>query len=187
MTDKPSEEPSEQPSMSVEPSEMPSESPEPTSDFVAVRIPATPFTLFYEFEDNTPPIRRIDVVQLIPLTERYLLDFLRLRFGDRRAEFFDITLAEALNDDDAAFVRFSGFLRGVFPDEDDAPTTAALNRLIALAFSGAPNRIYLSQLNNNLPQGNRFRRTEDVDQVNTFPSGASTADADEIPVIIVEP
>ncbi|KAG7360704.1 filamentous hemagglutinin family outer membrane protein [Nitzschia inconspicua] len=166
----PSGEPSHRPT--GEPSEEPSVSMAPTPSFVRVRIPVTPFTLLYEFVNDTPPIRRIDIVQLIPMTERYLLDFFLLRFGDRRVEFFDITLAEGLNSDGSAFIRFSGFLRGEFPATEDAPSTAFINRLIRLAFSGARNQIYLTQLNTVLPAGNRFRRTEKVSQVTVFPAGA---------------
>jgi hypothetical protein len=80
-----------------------------------------------------------------------------------------------LNADDAAFVRFTGRLLGEF-SEGEQPSTALLNRLIRLAFSGTPNGVYLSQLNRDLPAGNRFRSTEEVEQVAEFPAGAETGD-----------
>jgi hypothetical protein len=62
--------------------------------------------------------------------------------------------------------------------EGTEPSIAFLNRLIELAFVGNPNGVYIFRLNNQLPIGNRFRETQEVNQV-PFTAGQNT--------VVVEP
>lgn len=167
-----SEEPSEVPTGSEEPSEEPSISMEPTVMVRRVRVFADPFVLQFRLQDPTRSVDANDVNGIIPLTEQFILDQLRLTLGNRPTN-FNIRIWRGLNVPANQFfweITVSELI-GLFPPGSE-PSTAFLNVLIEEAFSGDNDNDYVAFLRASAPQMPRFnvfRRTVDVDYVNNFP------------------
>ena len=167
-----SEEPSEVPTGSEEPSEEPTVSMEPTVMSRRVRVFADPFVLQYQLEDPSRNVNAADVQEIIPLTEQFILDQLRLTLGDRPTN-FNIRIWRGLNVAPNQFfweITVSEMI-GIFPPGSE-PSTAFLNVLIEEAFSGEYDDDYVTLLRSTVPtfpRFNVFRRTTDVDYVDDFP------------------
>ena len=151
---------------------MPSVSAEPTVFVRRVRVFADPFVLRFQLQDPSRNVNAQDVLDIIPLTEQFILDQLQLTLGDR-PEIFNIRIWRGLNVAPNQFfweISVSEMI-GLFPPGDE-PSTAFLNVLIEEAFSGENDDDYVTLLRTvvpTFPRFNVFRRTVDVDYVDDFP------------------
>jgi hypothetical protein len=152
---------------------------EPTVVARQVRIFANPFVLQFQFQNPTRNVNANDVQAIIPLTEQFIRDQLRLTLGNRARE-FDISIWRGLNAaNDLFFWEITvSSLVGLFPRGDE-PDTAFLDVLIEEAFVGENDDDYVVFIRARAPQQGPFARTVDVDYVADFPlqSGAAVEGA----------
>ena len=134
--------------------------------------------LRYTLEPGSGLVTGSDVTGAAEVTNAYLLDFFRFRFGDPLGTVivsFLTRVLQARRDVNVADIEYRSFLFGNFA-QDSTLSTALFNQLITVAFSGINGVVYVNRLRTRLPTTNVFQRTISVVQIPGFLLGGSIED-----------